>query len=311
MDLTHNVVSLALAAIDLAKWGSKASIVELVRRETLGNADVPTTGYVEISRVTFAWNCGLDDRWTHHIVDELVAERVLLRVGGRGARAHAYRLNPELGVWRVPWRGDRLDALTRIAFFSRAGIHDKPRKAARYSAQSRPFVARYSAQENGTNGAVYRATTDPRSARYSAQPGASGAARAPIPDLEELSLASERASEHAHGPLDELVIAIEERTGATVYPGSEPFRELQRIALEHPDTDELVGWIAAYPNDRNGPPLVVKDLSAHLARSRSTRVPAIAIAAPRPECERCEGSGWIADPDDLNTVYPCDHGMEG
>lgn len=292
MELTNNVVSMALAAIDLSKWGCRGSIVEFVRRETLGSSSATATSFAKLGYELVAWNCGLQDRYTQKVLAALVDERVLLRADGK---PHGYRINAEVRAWRkVPWRGDRLDVLTRIESFSRPRPGDSGPGITRHSAESRPFIPRHSAGSNGRNPATYRGNEADGITRHSAQSSRRDDARAPIPSLRASSLGSEPGSAQGNAPLVELVAAIERRTGKTVF--GEPLGTLARIAASHPDPALLVEWIDAYPVEGNGPPIIVRDLAANLARATSTAPPRTTPPpAPRPDCSACKGSGWIED----------------
>lgn len=103
--INPNHLDAAFAMCDLARWGAKGSIVALVRLSTLGDVIVSRFGAVLLPREQIVSWTGLDGRYAHRMLDELVADRVLLCERGRGRRAHAYRINPEVGQWRnVPWR---------------------------------------------------------------------------------------------------------------------------------------------------------------------------------------------------------------
>lgn len=113
-------IDAAIAQIDLTKWGAKASVVCLVRLSTVGDPTMPAGTAVHLPYRHVAEFVGLrSERWVQRLLEELVAEKVLIRVDGSGARSHAYMINLDVWDWEVPWRGDRLGSLVKIDYVTR------------------------------------------------------------------------------------------------------------------------------------------------------------------------------------------------
>jgi len=113
--LTEAAYLCAVSMIDAVKFGRRVQLVALVLRKQL-EPMVPEDAFVEIPRAEFRSCCGSHRGWTGKLLDRLVEhDRVLERIEGAGRRPHAYRVNPTVGDWRVPWSVPREVALWRIS----------------------------------------------------------------------------------------------------------------------------------------------------------------------------------------------------
>src|SRR5687767_10176291 len=109
--MTPAALTAATAMIDSRRWGVAKDVINLVRLNTL---DIGERGYVLLAREHVADYLGVSNWHVHEVLKNLVKGRVLLRIPGRGSRASAYRINPDLAEWRMvdekgrlaelPWR---------------------------------------------------------------------------------------------------------------------------------------------------------------------------------------------------------------
>jgi hypothetical protein len=124
-------LDVALAHIDMTRWGSKANVIALIRAKTDGDG-IARLGAREVADV-FGWK---QKRGATQLLDELVKARVLiLSQRAAGNVGTGYRINPEVGQWDVPWRKQVIPELVihRVAgaLFARPGSRRSPRVAAR------------------------------------------------------------------------------------------------------------------------------------------------------------------------------------
>lgn len=94
-------LDVALAHIDMTRWGSKANVIALVRA-TIDYDGIARLSAREVAEI-FGWE---QKRGAESLLKELVADRVLILVErGAGSVGHGYRINPEVAQWRaVPWK---------------------------------------------------------------------------------------------------------------------------------------------------------------------------------------------------------------
>jgi hypothetical protein len=136
-------LDVALAHIDMTRWGSKANVIHLLRAKA-DDDGIARLAALEVAEV-FGWR---RKRGAEELLAELVDTRVLILVErGAGNLAHAYRINDEVSQWRVPWkRGVVLELIVRRvadAFFSRSRPgHSARLVARRVTGPQEKFVAR-------------------------------------------------------------------------------------------------------------------------------------------------------------------------
>lgn len=100
--LASAAVFAALQRVDLRRWGAKATVVCYVAELTAAR---DPGDWARGSRDYVRAHTGLAESTVQTALDALVADRVLERHPGAGSRGHAYRIQPNLRLWRrVPWR---------------------------------------------------------------------------------------------------------------------------------------------------------------------------------------------------------------
>lgn len=255
-----NEVALALASIDGKHWhaaSTKSSIVLFVAVETIGNAGAQGM-LVPLGRRLIAERTGLEERWAHRVIGELVDERVLtIESESAGSRGRAYAIQPELRVWRAPWRVPIALVEYHAAIVSGRLARHNPRIAARYSAPQTAIAARYSAPQNGPSGALWRATNGGPAARYSAPQTRANGASHPLPDLSLSTTGAQPVDQEQEQKASTIVRAISRRTRGVLFGG---LPDRVKVAVDGLDDDQLTKLaksIETYPNDGHGPPLLV------------------------------------------------------
>ncbi|MFL6144521.1 MAG: hypothetical protein ACJ72N_21995 [Labedaea sp.] len=256
----EDVLDVALSMIDQRRWGLRAQLVALVRLEA--RADPEGVAWLSRPRAERLLRCG--ERYAYRLLRELVSERVLeLVLKGAGSRPSAYRLNPDVERWAVPWReADREFRRARLALARAPGRAANGVSAARsHIAQESPLAARsLGAQEaplaarQGVAHLTRRQLRDLDRAG-SRPPSTTEGAVPPDGDGEQVSL--ERARR--------ITEAIENRTGRPVYGSlAGRVRHLAGVA----ELGAMLEAIAAAPVEFQ-PPLLVD----HLERVAAGRAP--------------------------------------
>lgn len=116
---------LVLTSIDVRKWGrGRAAAVAFVGAHR--------GQWVELSAGSMQRWIGMSRGWGGRMMAGLVDAHVIDRLDGRGGRAHAYRVQPDLLEWRgVPWTVDPELVGHRIAMF-----HEEQHSAANPAAEA-------------------------------------------------------------------------------------------------------------------------------------------------------------------------------
>jgi len=259
-NVEEDVLDVALSMIDTRRWGLRAQLVALVRLECRQG-----DGWAWLSRPRAERLLRCGERYAYRLLRELVEERVLeLGLKGSGTRPSAYRLNPDVERWQVPWRErDREFRRARLALARAPGRAANGASAARsHVAQQEPLAARsHGAQQRGLAARqdvahlTRRQERDLDRAASGAPSSLSGAVHVDG-DREQVSL--ERARR--------ITEAIETRTGRPVY-GSLAGR-VRRLATVA-ELGVVLEAIAGAPIEFQ-PPLLVDHLERVMAGTAPT-----------------------------------------
>lgn len=251
VDLESIVV--LLATLPMIGW-RKQSVPFRLLMYAIANDRGNELGTVLSEREAHAWT-GLSRNTVYNGLALLVDHRVLLRFDGGGPRGHAFRVNPELRDWLVPWlnarepKPDEMPSrtwlakqeivLSRVDRFAHRNEMRKNRTAARPAGAVTRTAARTSAPLWAPSGAPERATAGPLVARTSARLDDLDPRDAPSSrELLRNSRSMERSKEA------QQVLAVINEQGATVTGG--PAREIEDL-VAGTDVLALIAKIRATP----------------------------------------------------------------
>ncbi len=259
--------------IRLDQWGTKGSLVALVRLCTLDDPEVGDRPIAIARRVVEAVT-GVPNRYAYRLFAELVHDRVLVRVEGAGSRAHGYAINDPRKWLHVPWRvttnpdGTAPSRVLLALELSCAGPPPTTEEAvvARYSAPLAPFVARHGAPQNSVLARSERAKTSGLLARHVAP---QRRAPDPAPTSSSFPLDDDEGKELPEG-FDRVHAAIVSRTGRPLF--GEPLRQVA-LLVDELGTGPAIAIAEKLARDL-GPRMIVEAF-------RASRVPVATSAAVR------------------------------
>ena len=258
-----NALDLALAAIDDRRWKNSASkrrVLCVVRINTLDNPGARSGSFVVLPRPLVTSATGMEDRWVHRVLNELVDDAVLDRDPGAGRRAHAYRFAEPITSWRVPWSIDPRLVEHRAARLVERQVPAETGLAARHHAQLYDVAARHGAQQPGCSCAQCRAATAQRTARHGAQQRLADA-------VAPLSLEVLRTSLEEEARADRVVGAVEDRCRGPLF--GRPAQALRHAVagLDDAQVVELCRRIGEYVGPEV-PPIVAEWAQRQAGRLR-------------------------------------------
>ncbi len=98
----------------ISGWATKKDLISMVAANTITSPKWEPGCYAEIAQHHVTEYMGTGG-WVLEHLAELVARKVLLLDPGSGCVGHAYRINPDVARWDVPWRkGQRRQAIERV-----------------------------------------------------------------------------------------------------------------------------------------------------------------------------------------------------